>query len=703
MLPVAGTIGARIEAGVMTLYANERVLLQATGAVLLGDGRVLRTPHSALSYEVAETDSTVVVQLRFRNADNAPVHVEQLRPLVAERGFLAAPLADLRILQCGWQSWSRAHPAAPFEPNLWSAAPPIGGPYLPHRRADSQVGAWMTVLSVPPHALLLGFVDAHEQLGTIEIAPRHEGHSVRAATELEGVALQPGAELVSAPLLLASGDEADLLARYASAAAEAMHARPQHDVLSGWCSWYQLYTSVSEADVDRNLASLASERARVPLRLIQLDDGYQRAVGDWLQLNDKFPSGMPALVQRIASQAYVPGLWLAPFLLSARSSTYADHPDWVVRDAHGQPLNAITNWGAPNYALDTTHPAALAWLEQVIDTVCREWGYQYLKLDFLYAGAMRGRRADPQATGVQAYRRGMEALRRVAGERFILGCGAPLVASIGIVDGMRIGSDVAAYWGEEGNSDGPSLRNATRATLARMWMHGRWWTNDPDCVVIRGSDTELSLAEVQGWLGVVALSGGMLFVGDDVSRVEPSRLALLSRLVPPSGEAAVALPPLASLIPERLHLRVDRPWASWSIVGVANWSDRPVAASLRPGDFAPAAERYHVVDLWSGAYLGAASTAVELGTLAPHAMRLLSVHPAIGRPTTIGSTGHILGEMMDLEREEWDPLTRVLTLYPSSDGPPARRGDFLVYDPDGPLRRIPFATADASAMRVPFA
>jgi alpha-galactosidase len=701
---MARAIGARVEDGVLTVHANEQMLLQARGEVLLGDGHRLRTPHLSLSFDVTDRPDGIVVRLRFRNDERAGVRVEQLRPLVAERGLFAAPLDELRILQCGWQSWSRAHPSAPFQPNLEAMAPPIRGPYLPYRRADSQVEPWMTVLLVGPDALLLGFVDGHEQLGTIEVAPEGAGHSVCAATELDGVLLPAGSEVLSAPLLLATGDETDLVARYAAAAAETMRARPQPEVLSGWCSWYQLYTSVSEADVDRNLASLAAERERVPLQLIQLDDGYQRAVGDWLHLNEKFPSGMPALVERIARHGYVPGLWLAPFLLSERSTTYAQHPDWVVRDEHGAPLNAISNWGAANFALDTTHPAALTWLQHVIDTVCNGWGYAYLKLDFLYAGAMRGRRFDRQITGVQAYRRGLEALRRVAGDRFILGCGAPLVPSIGLVDGMRIGTDVAAYWGDEGNSDGPSLLNATRATLARLWMHGRWWTNDPDCVVIRGRDSDLNLPEVQAWLGVVALSGGMLFVGDDVSRVESERLDLLSRLIPPSGEAAVADGPLVALMPQRLVLRVRRAWAEWSVVGVANWSDSLVSAVFALRDSAPAAERYHVVDLWSGAYLGLfASDAVDLGELAPHAMRLLAVHPDLGRPQTIGSTGHLLGDAMDLASEEWDPTAHVLTLRPSANGPSARHGEFLVYDPHGPLRRVPLSAArNGVPIHVPF-
>ena len=43
---------------------------------------------------------------------------------------------------------------------------------------------------------------------------------------------------------------------------------------------------------------------------------------------------------------------------------------------------------------------------------------------------------------------------------------SPLVVGLGQGENF-LGSDVAAYWGDEGNSDGPALRNATRATLAR--------------------------------------------------------------------------------------------------------------------------------------------------------------------------------------------------------------------------------------------
>jgi hypothetical protein len=108
------------------------------------------------------------------------------------------------------------------------------------------------------------------------------------------------------------------------------------------------------------------------------------------------------------------------------------------------------------------------------------------------------------------------------------------------------------------------------------------------------------------------------------------------------------------------------------------------------------------VDLWTGEYLGHQSGRLELGELASHGMRVLAVHPSLGRPQTIASTGHLLGDAMDLASETWDAASSVLTLTVRDDGPPARRGELIVFDPAGPLRRIPFAVGDPP-LRLTFA
>jgi hypothetical protein len=171
-------------------------------------------------------------------------------------------------------------------------------------------------------------------------------------------------------------------------------------------------------------------------------------------------------------------------------------------------------------------------------------------------------------------------------------------------------------------------------------------------------------------------------------------------------------------MPERLHLRVQRPFGAWSVVGIANWSDVEIEATFDPAEFQLEPARYHLVDLWTGTYLGMSSQPVDLGQLPPHAMRLLSVHPEHGRPQTIGSTGHLLGEAMDLADEVWDGRNHTLTLVPASASrlpdsagspnsprrviPPSRTGEFLIYDPNGLPRRIPFSASDPRPMRVPF-
>jgi alpha-galactosidase len=282
---------------------------------------------------------------------------------------------------------------------------------------------------------------------------------------------------------------------------------------------------------------------------------------------------------------------------------------------------------------------------------------------------------------VQAYRRGIELIRRVAGERFLLGCGAPFLPSVGLVDGMRIGSDVAPFWRAEGDrhETGPALVNALRSTLAHGWMHRRWWVNDPDCVLVRERDSWLTPDEVRAWASVVALSGGMVLVSDDLSRLEPERLAVLARLFPPLGRAAEALPPVVDDIPERLRLPIERPWGRWWIVGLANWADHERPARFDPADWGLPDGAYHLVDLWSGTHRGPTRGPVDLGTLAPHGLHLLAVHPALARPHLVGSTGHLLGEAMDVEEERWDG--RALTLALS--GPRSHRGELLVYVPDG--------------------
>jgi alpha-galactosidase len=86
--------------------------------------------------------------------------------------------------------------------------------------------------------------------------------------------------------------------------------------------------------------------------------------------------------------------------------------------------------------------------------------------------------------------------------------------AVGIVDGMRIGPDVAPYWGA-GSAD-PGTAPAIDAIVTRSFMHRRLWLNDPDCVMLRAEETGLSSDEREALAWTIAASGGMLLVSDDM-------------------------------------------------------------------------------------------------------------------------------------------------------------------------------------------
>lgn len=202
-----------------------------------------------------------------------------------------------------------------------------------------------------------------------------------------------------------------------------------------------------------------------------------------------------------------------------------------------RPLIGAVNpgWGGVTWVLDTTLPEVQAHLESVARTLVA-MGWTYLKLDFTYAPSFDGLWHDPALTPAERVRAGYDAIRRGAGDdAFLLGCGAPQGPCIGVVDGMRIGPDVAPHWlpveGTPYPDTGPATVNAWRNTLARSFQHRRLWLNDPDCVMLRTTDTELSEAQIDTWAQAVALSGGMVLVSDDLALLPAATRARLDELL----------------------------------------------------------------------------------------------------------------------------------------------------------------------------
>ncbi len=303
---------------------------------------------------------------------------------------------------------------------------------------------------------------------------------------------------------------------------EAPRAKPA----TGWTSWYNYYQNISEEIIIGNLEALRAKK--VPFDIFQIDDGYQVAVGDWLSVQDKFPGGMKYIADKIREAGYSPGLWLAPFVCETKSRVFAEHPDWVLRGADGNFLSAGGNWSG-FYPLDLELPEVKDYLRNVFATVLGEWGYEIVKLDFLYAACIVPRNGKSRG---QLMCEAMDFLRETVGEAKILGCGVPLWPAFGKVEYCRIGTDIDLQWDNRlyralVHRERPSTLNSLENAIGRRHLDGRAFVNDPDVFLLRSDNIKLTPAERETLLTVNALLGNLLFTSDNIKlygEAETSRL-----------------------------------------------------------------------------------------------------------------------------------------------------------------------------------
>ena len=82
---------------------------------------------------------------------------------------------------------------------------------------------------------------------------------------------------------------------------------------------------------------------------------------------------------------------------------------------NGQPWCCGSNWSS-FYALDIDHPEVQAYLKQVFDRVLKDWGFDLVKLDFLYGAAPFGNGRESRVGRMQ---RAMALLRSWCGDKLI--------------------------------------------------------------------------------------------------------------------------------------------------------------------------------------------------------------------------------------------------------------------------------------------
>lgn len=421
---------------------------------------------------------------------------------------------------------------------------------LPQPEGFRTVYNYLRVNSPDGIITLFGFTSCRRFTGKFNINKKR----LQIVIETEQLQLAPGQQWELEELLILQGRNLTELMDSFAMSIEFHHPRmPWPELPTGWCSWYCYGPDISTEKIKINLQAMKENLPQI--KYIQIDDGYEPWMGDWLESTDQFSGGVRQVVQEIVDQGFEPAIWVAPFIASPESKLFKTHPDWFVKDENGNPLNSgdVTFGGwrqGPWFMLDGTHPEACEYIETVFSTL-NSWGCTYFKLDANVWGVFPfGKHFDAEASGIEAYRRGMQAVIKGAGEKsYILGCNHPYWPSLGLIHGSRTSYDIMPGF--------KTISRVARENLLRNWMNNKLWWNDPDCleipdlvheqqsIVLEGPDgrkqqEKFTTAESLSFhLTATYASGGMMLSGDAVVNYSEKQWQLLRKALTCSGTAAV--------------------------------------------------------------------------------------------------------------------------------------------------------------------
>lgn len=627
--------------------------------------------RARLLAEIVENGSVIALALSLENIGDSPVFLDDVCPFAVDRAIggqshLLVDSVDVFTLghtmtSSGLVIGKQGEPhEARLARKISATDPRYSGEYILAARLS------------PANGLTGSATFSFDRIGEVScgfLIDQEKGTACARAAFL-GTELRAGAR-VRLPTLYIDAVAAPQAAldRAVERVSDIYHPPVPEKVHAGWCSWYYYYVKITEQDIIDNLKLIADNRDRYPYDYIQIDDGYQLHWGDWLLPSSKFPHDMKYLSGEIKRLGFKPGIWVSPMIMTVQSNLFRDHPDWAVKDFEtGEPVQ-MKGWSPleenPWVILDGSNPEFLDHLRNMFGVMAHDWGYEYFKLDALMHGAAPGKRYDPTCTPHKALRNAMQAIRDGVGpNKYILGCTPSFGAMVGIVNGERVSGDVSTAFLSK--DYGCSMEKALPQSIWRSFVHGKWWHNDPDCVLTRAQGTPLneklsekglSLEEARFFVTVVGLTQGIQMIGENMMALDEERRQLLDAILPIPKEPAQPADIFESP-PTQMHLRTPH----GLLVALLNWTEEPADIALSLTDLEMAGTDAQAVELWTRNYIGSQDGVMQAVEVPAHGSRVLLIREKLDRPMFLGFSGHITCGADLLNDESWDAPAQTLKL-----------------------------------------
>jgi alpha-galactosidase len=214
-------------------------------------------------------------------------------------------------------------------------------------------------------------------------------------------------------------------------------------------------------------------------------------------------------------------------------------------------------------------------------------------------------------------------------------------------------------------------------------MHGRWWINDPDCLLVR-SNTNLKLAEVQSLASAIAITGGSLLISDDLPTLKPERRKIAEVLIPVIGKRAFVMDWLDTTTPHNLRLDLNNPTGEWQLLARFNWKENTRELFVSFPDFCMPKLDYWAFSFWDQhLYKVISGDPIQIPGIEAHGVALLSLRPVSDQPQYLGSDLHI---SMGLEVAGWTLIKNKLIVKFSL--PRCVNGQVYLYLPKPPQEAL---------------
>ncbi len=566
-----------------------------------------------------------------------------------------------------------------------TGTPPVANAPLTNRQASAASGegsyVWLALAEpVSRNGVVAGWLTHDRSSGVIFTGIEDGKVIIKPRADYGRLTIPPGAQVPMELFAVGLFEDARFgLEAFADALATVYEIKlpPQP---SGHCTWYHGKSSNEKA-----LPVLAefAHKELLPFgyEFIQIDDGWQCGVGrngpakDFSGCRSPGPygtEGMKGAADMLKRNGFTPGLWLIPFAGTWDAPEFEKRQHWFVKRDDNKPY--VVKWGGS--CLDMTHPEVQSYLHDIVKRIVHEWGYTYLKLDGLWTGLATGMVYvndkyrednlgnavfhDPKQTNVEAYRKGLKIVRETAGDKtYILGCNVSqnmrtFGASIGLVDGMRVGPDNDSQWLLRGEY---RLLAGVRTGTRNYFMHRRVWHNDPDPVYVRVSIPTEHARLICSW---AALAGQLTVASENLQKLPTERLDMLRRIMP--AHQATARPvdffeePLA-----RIWLVTDtKSNVRRDVVGLFNWDDADYSFNYSLKRAGLDAASYVAFDYWENRLVESVREKF-IFTLPPQTCKVLALRPEAGHPQLVSTSRHVTQGMIDIVEEQWDAKTSCLS------------------------------------------